>query len=263
MDWSIVVAVHHDEAVLNSTLLQSAVVKGGHPVLCQRGYPSVAKAYNAALRDCSHNILVFAHPDVYLPAGWCVAFDRSLDWLSRNDPEWGVVGLFGVTRDGSARGFTFSTGVGGFIGVPFTEPCQVRTLDEFVFAVRRSTGFTFDERIPGAQSQLCATDLCLEAEREGLRSYVLPCFSLHNSNRWSYMPLGFWKCYLYMRNKWRAVLPVHAPYTRITSGCLPMVRNAMASILRPNPREHRVDTRVPDPDTLYEQLRANLISAIQ
>jgi hypothetical protein len=263
MDWSIVVSVHDDEAVLNSTLLRSPVIRGGRRVLCQRDYPSVAKAYNAALRDCPDDILVLVHPDVYLPVGWCAALERSLDWLNRHDPQWGVLGLFGIARSGSECGFTFSTGMGGFIGTPFGEPCEVRTVDEFVFVVRRSAGLTFDERIPGAQSQLCATDLCLEAERRKLRSYVLPCFALHNSNRWNYMPLGFWKCYLYVRHKWRTVLPIQVPYTHITAGCLPMVKNTVASVLRLQARKHRTVTRVPDPEALYEQVKTNLIAVIQ
>jgi len=262
MDWSLVVAVHNDEDVLNSTLFQSQVAKGKHRVLCQRNYPSVASAYNAALRDCPDDILVFAHSDVYLPPGWCAAFERSLDWLHRNDPQWGVLGLFGVSRDGSGRGFVYSTGMGRFFGVPFAEPCEVRTLDEFVVIVRRSSGLTFDERIPGAQSQLCATDLCLEAEHRKLRSYVLPCFALHNSNRWNYLPLGFWKCYLYMRNKWHAALPVQAPYTNITIGCLPMIRNTLGSVRWLKHHNHRVVTRVSDPAALYEHLRSNLIAAV-
>jgi hypothetical protein len=262
MDWSIAVVVHKDEDVLNSTLLRSPVVREGRRILCQRNYPTVAKAYTAALRDCPDDILVFTHPDVYLPAGWSAAFEGSLDWLNRHDPEWGVLGLFGIARDGSGRGFAYSTGIGGFVGVPFAEPCEVRTLDEFVFVVRRSSGLTFDENIPGAQSQLCTTDLCLEAERRKLRSYALPCLALHNSNRWTHMPLRFWKCYLYMRHKWRAALPVQVPYVKLTVGCLPMVKNTVRSALRLKSRKHRMATRVSDPEALYVQLRENLLSVL-
>jgi len=168
-----------------------------------------------------------------------------------------VAGMGGYTRNGSGRGFAYSTGIGGFIGVPFSEPCEVRTLDEFVFALRRSSGLTFDEKIPGAQSQLCTTDLCLQAERRGLRSYALTCFGLHNSNRWSDLPLNFWKCYLYIRKKWRDVLPVDVPDTRLTASWLPMIKNTVRGLLRLR-RGHRVVTRVVDPPALYEQLRRDL-----
>lgn len=263
MDWSIIVSVHNDEAVLNSTLLRSPAIKEGRRVLCQRNYPSVAKAFNAAIRDCPDDILVFTHADVYLPENWCVAFERSLDWLSRNDPKWGVLGFFGVSRNGSMLGFAYDHGKRGFVGTPFAEPTEVRTLDEFVFVVRRSSGLTFDEKMPGNQSQLCATDICLESERRKLRSYVLPCLVLHNCYRWNYMPLGFWKNYLYMRNKWHAALPVQTTYTNISVGCISMIKNTLRSVLFVlKSGKHRESTRVSDPESLYEQVRANLISML-
>jgi hypothetical protein len=109
---------------------------------------------------------------------------------------------------------------------------------------------------------LCTTDLCLQAEQRGLHSYILPCFALHNSNRWTHLPLGFWKCYLYMRKKWRDVLPVDAPYTRLTANCLPMVKNTLRGLLQRGQRGHRVVTRVPDPVVLYEQLRRDTTAAL-
>lgn len=262
MDWSMVVSVYRDEEVLQSTLLRSPALKTARRVLCQRGFPTVSAAYNAAIRECEDEVLVFAHPDVYLSSAWYECFVRSMDWLAREDPEWGVAGMFGRTRDGSVRGFAYSTGIGGFIGLPFCEPCEVRTLDQFVFALRRSSGLTFDEKIPGGQSVLCTPDLCRQAEREGLRSYALPCFVLHNSNHWSYLPLGWWKCYLYLRKKWRGdVLTMDFPYTRLTAVCLVMMNNTARALLRWG-RGHRVVTRVPDPEALYERLRRDVTSAL-
>lgn len=261
MTWSLIVSVYRDEEVLQSTLLRSPALKMARRVLCQRDFPNVSAAYNAAIRECEDDVLVFTHPDVYLSRAWYESFQRSLDWLGRNDPQWAVAGMSGMTRDGTTRQFSYSTGIGGFLGVPFSEPCEVRTLDEFVFALRRSSGLTFDEKIPGAQSQLCTTDLCLQAEHKGLRSYSLPCFALHNSNRWSHLPMGFWKCYLYIRKKWRKALPVEVPYTTLTAGCLPMIKNTVRALLHWGRGSHRVVTRVPDPVALYERLRRDVTMA--
>jgi hypothetical protein len=261
MQWSLIVSVYKDEEVLQSTLLRSPALKMARRVLCQRDFPNVSAAYNAAIRDTDEEVLVFAHPDVYLPEAWYERFARCLEGLAREDPAWGVAGMVGCTRDGSARGFAYSAGIGGFIGMPFSQPCEVRTLDEFVFALRRSSGLTFDEKIPGGQSQLCTTDLCLEAERRGLRSYVLPCFALHNSNGWSHLPLNFWNCYLYMRKKWRSVLPVEVPYTTLTADCMPMIKNTVRGLLQ-GWRSHRAATRVSDPGALYEQLRRDVSAAL-
>jgi len=262
VNWSVVVAVYNDEAVLNSTLLRSPALQSATRVFYQKGFVTVAKAYNAAIRESAEDILVFLHPDVYLPAGWPDALRKSLDWLQENDPTWGVSGLLGVTQGGSIRGFTYSTGRGGFIGVPFAEPCEVRTLDEFVLILRRSSGLCFDERLPSVQNQLSATDLCLEARSRGMASYVLPCFALHNSNRWRNLPIGFWRCYLYMRQKWRAVLPIDLPYAKITASCLPMIKSTIRILLRFPFGNLRVVTRVSDPEALYEQLRRDLLALL-
>ena len=261
MDWSLAVSVYKDEAVLNSTLLRSPALQRAKQVLCQRDYPTVAAAYNAALRECAADVLVFAHPDVFLPEAWGDSLDRSLAWLNERDPQWGVAGVYGVCRDGSTRGFAYSTGLSRFLGAPFAEPSEIRTLDEFVFAVRRESGLEFDEKIPGAQSQLCTTDLCLQAEQRGLHSYALPCFVVHNSNTWTHLPLSFWKLYLYMRKKWRHVLPVTAPYSKLTVACLPMVANTVRGFIQGRGGVFRVATRVPDPAALYERLRRDVISA--
>ena len=93
MDWSLAVSIGNDEEVLKSTLLRSPALQKARQVLCQRNFASVALAYNAAIRECPKDVLVFTHPDVYLPAGWPASLERSLDWLNRNDPQWGVAGL--------------------------------------------------------------------------------------------------------------------------------------------------------------------------
>jgi len=262
MDWSLAVSIGNDEEVLKSTLLRSPALQKARQVLCQRNFASVALAYNAAIRECPKDVLVFTHPDVYLPAGWPASLERSLDWLNRNDPQWGVAGLVGCTKDGAIRGFAFSTGQGAFIGRPLAAPCEVRTLDEFVFMLRPETGLNFDEAIPGPQCQLCTTDLCLQAAQANMRSYAMSCFALHNSNRWDFLPLRFWGPYLYMRKKWRRALPVQVPYTHITPGCLPMVKNTLRGFLQGGGRSHRVVTRVADPASFYEQLQRDVLSVM-
>ena len=240
--------------------MRSPALKRAARVIVKSGFRSVATAYNAAICECPDEVLVFAHPDVYLPARWSMDFEESLAWLDRNDPNWGVLGLYGVNGEGAGRGFTYSTGIGGFVGVPISSPCVVRTLDEFVFVLRKRSGLTLDENIPGPQSQLCTTDVCLEAERQGLRSYVLPCFALHNSNRWSHLPLGFWRPYLFIRKKWRTALPIQVPYAFISAFCWPMLKSTLKLFVQRRFRSHRIATRVADPGSLYDQLRQNLLT---
>ena len=262
MSYRIVVAVHNDEAVLHSTLLRSPILSQPNRLMCQRNFPTVGAAYNAAINECDDEYLVFVHPDVYLPCTWHDDFERSISWLQENDPNWGVLGLFGVASDGSRHGFTFSTGIGSFLGIPFSQPREIRTVDEFVFILRRESGLAFDQNLPTAQNHFAATDLCLAAKQRNMRSYVIPCFALHNSNRWSFLPFNFWKSYLYIRKKWRSELPVEAPYATLTVGCRPMFSSIFKSLFKRRSANLRVATRVDDPSALYNRLCRNMSSSL-
>jgi Glycosyltransferase like family len=256
--WTAVVAVHNDEAVLKSTLLRSPSLQSPQRLLIQKDYDSVAAAYNAALQKTDANVILFLHPDVYLPEAWEASFGRALADLAEKDPDWGVLGLYGTAHDGTGRGFLYSTGRQGFIGAPSPSPERVRTVDEFVFAVRRVSGLRCDEKLPSAQFQLGATDLCLEAESRGMKNYVAPCFALHNSNRWSRLPMSFWPCYLHIRSKWKKSLPIRLPYAVITRGCGPMLKESIRTLLGIGGRRHRILTRVDDPVAFYQSLRDGL-----
>jgi hypothetical protein len=262
LTWTLVVSVHNDLAVMEKNIGASPGKHDADEVLIQSGFATVSAAYNDAIERSRNDLVVFAHPDVYLPASWHPSLRESIASLDRLDPSWAVFGLFGRTGAGGNVGFTYSTGLGSFVGLPFESPEKARTVDEFVFAVRKSSGLRFDEALPGPQSQLCATDLCLEAERRGLGVYVIPAFAVHNSNGWSYLPLNFWKPYLFIRRKWRGVLPVNVPYARITPFCMPMIRNTLRSWNPLRRRSMRVSTRVDDISAFAERLCRATIRAL-
>lgn len=259
--WTLVVSTYRDEAVLEQNLLRSPAIAQAAELLVKRDFASVSKAYNHAIDESASDVVVFTHPDVYLPERFAASLDEALRWLEANDPQWGVLGLVGCEPGGRIAGFTYSVGLGSFVGGPFSVPARVRTLDEFVFVVRKGSGLRFDEALPGAQSQLCATDICLEAERRGLGVYVIPAFALHNSNGWSYLPVAFWKPYLFVRRKWSDVLPIRVPYARITRFAVPMVKNTLRGFwlrLRRGPGAHRSRSRAKDVVERYAALCAEL-----
>lgn len=235
LPWSLV-AVVNSEDVLQHNLLVSAEAQLASEVVLERDCLSASMGYNAGLKRCSSDVVVFAHQDVYLPPGWGLKLSRSIQRLEVLDPEWGVGGVYGIKASGIGAGYVFSTGLGRFVGSSFVDPMEVRSLDELLLIVRRSAGLPFDERLPGFH--LYGTDICLQANAKGMKNYVLPCFVLHNSNRVKRLPIDFWKAYLYLRKKWRSVLPVATPCTEITVGCLPIIEyllhTAYLSLLREN-----------------------------
>jgi hypothetical protein len=252
---SLVSAVN-DDGVLSSCLRASPdVAAGGLAVFEQRGYASAASAYNALLDAGGTGVVIFAHQDVYFPAGWLRQLHTALAWLDAHDANWGILGIYGVRHDGQPTGWTYSTGLGRILGGVFSAPLPVRTLDEVVLIMRVSSGLRFDEGVEGFH--MYGTDICLEAERQGFRNYVIPAFAIHNSNGIKMLPSVFWRTFLYVRRKWWAQLPVAAPCAEVTRSLLPMWRARLQRFVDFKLRGRAVGSRVPQPSVLYASLVAS------
>ncbi len=218
--WSVIAAVNNEQ-ILNSCLLSSPDVASAE-VLIQTGHASAAQAYNAAIDKATSDILVFAHQDVFLPPGWLSQFKVSLTWLAQHDPNWAVAGAWGVKSDGSRAGNVYCTGLGSVLGRSGEAPVPVRTLDELLLVVRKSSGVRFDDQLPGFH--FYGTDICLAAERKGLKCYALSILCVHNTNGYGMLPWQFWKIYWRMRRKWRTALPVVTPCIEIAPFGAPMFK---------------------------------------
>jgi hypothetical protein len=179
MDLTIISAVNNDD-VLRSCLLNSPDVRSASEVILQRGCTSAAYAYNSAFEKAKTDLVIFAHQDVYFPDGWLDSLRRTLDLLSHTDPHWGVLGVWGGVREGGLPGYMYWTGVNGTAGKPFSGVREVRSLDEVVIILRKSSGLRFDESLSGYH--FYGTDICLEANRQGRKCYVFPGFCVHNTN---------------------------------------------------------------------------------
>src|SRR4051794_38412579 len=89
------------EEVLRDNLARSpAIGSGAIPLISESNHPNAGSAYNAALARTTSDVVVFAHQDIYLPAGWEFRLRSALHDLQRADPEWGVLGIWGVCDDG-------------------------------------------------------------------------------------------------------------------------------------------------------------------
>ena len=252
--WSLVVAVNN-ERVLKNTLLGSPAIDGRCQVITERGFASAGKAYNAGIEEARHDIIVFAHQDVYLPEDWTSSLARALAQLAVDDPNWGVLGSFGVVKGKrkDRTGYCYSTGLKAILGEPFSKPIQTLSLDELLLVLRRSSGLRFDENMPGFH--LYGTDICLQADSRNMNSYIISAFCVHNSNGVKRFPLDFWRSYFYLRKKWWHRLPITTCCTTITKLCLP-VGVRLAEDLRQKLSSCQVGTRCEHVEELYRKLQA-------
>ena len=254
MDWTVISAINN-ESLLKSCLLNSPAVREASEVILQRGYTSAAAAYNNAIDKAQSDLLVLVHQDLYLPHGWLTSLRRALDHLSNVDPNWGVLGVYGVKTSGRERaGFVYCA-ESGRLGHAFDGVQEVRSLDEIVLIIRKSSRLRFDEQLPGFH--MYGADICLEAQRRGMKSYAISAFCIHNTSGYRMLPLQFWRCYLFMRKKWRAELPIATSCTEITFGCWPIIwwnvhRAANIALGR-----YRATTRLADPARFYLELASS------
>jgi hypothetical protein len=251
--WTLVVAANN-ESVLQNTLLRSPEVDPTRQIVIMRGYSSAGAAYNSGLAKATSEIAVLAHQDVFFPAGWEMDLDRALQWLNRHDPEWGVLGVFGITagHPEKSAGHCYSTGLQRVLGEPFHYPIRAQSLDELVLIVRCNGGLRFDENLPGFH--LYGSDLCLQANKMGMNCYIIPAFCIHNSNGLRYLPIAYWKAYFYMRDKWRDVLPITTCCSLISRSMRPALSQMASDVREWCFGEKRVGARCPDVVKLHDDL---------
>src|SRR5271156_6016867 len=173
-------------------------------IVVQEGFSSAATAYNDAIERADTDLLVFAHQDVYFPEDWLDNLDRSLKILEHSDPDWGVLGGWGVNNRGLWVGYLYSAGL-GLLGKPFTQPVAIDTLDEYVLIMRKSSGLRFDPNLP--HFHYYGTDICLSARKNEKCCYAISAFSIHNTC-YGQLPPEFFECYWHVKRKWKEFLPI-------------------------------------------------------
>jgi hypothetical protein len=247
------VAVNQQQ-VFEANFLASPCFRQPHSyqILDQRNFTSAASAYNNALENSRNDIVIFAHQDMYFPQSWLLDLEQALSYLQVHDPHWGVLGCYGVTADGQPRGHLYSSGL-GVLDEPMDHPVPVRTLDEIVLVVRKSSGLTFDEALPGFH--LYGSDLCLRAAEQGMNSYVVPAFCMHNTQMNLVLPADFYACYRHFKRTWRHRLPIHTScitVSRFNLKCL--LRRAREAYITQIRRRKPQVTRLPNPESVLEAL---------
>jgi hypothetical protein len=230
--------------------------------------PSASSAYAHAIEEATAEVLIFAHCDVYFPVGW---FDRlawEIDRLAGIDSNWAVAGVCSMTSSSELVGRIYDTSLEplfaeslGIFGKALATPVPIVSADELVLVLRRNAGISFDVLLP--EFHLYGTDIILEAERQGKRSYGLDVPLIHNAKAQLRLGSDYGRAYRYMVRKWRNRLPV--PTTCGTLTATPLIlwfrrlRIRYKAIFRPSTYSTR---RVLDPHAKVLELGLDKLLAI-
>lgn len=210
------VAAVNDDRVLAQNLLRSPALSdmADWELITRRGYCSAAHAYNSALDEATHDVVIFVHQDIYLPGTWPGDLRRALAYLRGRRENWGVLGCFGSSRTmKGGLGKVYTNGL-GLHGNVIDRPTGAETLDEIVLVVRKSSRLRFDERMP--HFHLYGTDICLAARKQGLNCFAFQGFCVHNTNQLLELPNEFYACYRYIKRKWRHELPIYSSCIKVS-----------------------------------------------
>lgn len=247
-----VAAAVNDRSVLEGCLKRSPdLARDPGAVRIYEGFASAALAYNKALDDAGSDIIVLAHQDVYLPAGFLARLRKGLAQLAALDPDWAVAGVIGLDGKGAVVGETWSSGLRRLVGEKVASPTPVVSMDEVLLVVRRSAGVRFDDELPGFH--LYAADFVLAARRRGRGCYVLDLPIIHHSRPVVRLDRGYRRAYRYMQRKWAGSLPIPNLVCPITRSSLPLlIRDARLRWLNRRQRGRRPPAE--DPVTIARSL---------
>lgn len=150
-----------------------------------RAGDGIGGLYEDAAASSTDGLVLYVHPDVYLPEGWVARTRCAIDELDRLDPSWVIAGIAGRTAGSFQRG---ETGVGHWSDPhgyrAFGElPHRVDVVDELII-MTRDRGVKFDSHHRGFHCY--GTDICATAKDAGRSVWVIDAFAWHkmrNANR--------------------------------------------------------------------------------
>jgi hypothetical protein len=137
---------------------------------------SAPAALNRGLERAGGEIIIFCHQDVAFPEKWTEALLGQIAIVEQFQKEWGVLGTFGVAKNGMSAGHVIDY-CGHFNCGPL--PVKVQSLDEHCLIIRKGSGLRFDEQLGGFH--LYGADICLEAMARGLANFAIDACVKHES----------------------------------------------------------------------------------
>lgn len=248
-----VCCVANQQTTLARDLRRSPEIADGRvPVSIIWNASAASAAYCEAASRIDASILVFAHQDVFFPDGWFARLNATCQRLDSLDPSWAVAGLCGMTRDGRFIGHLWDAGLGALCGGPFDPPQCVESLDEVVLIVRRESGILFDPKLPSFH--LYGTDIVLEAQKAGKRSYAVDLPVIHNSKPSVELDHTYLAAYRFMVRKWKALLPWPTIIVPLTRNPWPLLLRRMRLRYKALLRASTLHPRLECPETKAREL---------
>jgi len=165
------------------------------------------EAYNAGLARTAAPVCLLAHQDVYLPAGFLDRMIAVLCDLTVAHPDWMVAGPYGVTPQGRHVGRVWDVAMGRELGQSGAPAAAVDSLDELLLILRRPDGYRFDENL--REFHMYGTDLVQTAWAMKRSAWAVELPVVHNNRPLRSLRGSYARAYYYMREKWRAKLPIH------------------------------------------------------
>ena len=243
----------NDKNILARNLVRSPEVDDGCvPITVIWDAPSASVAYHDEISRATSDILVFAHQDIYFPAGWFARLRHVCESLTSKDPLWAVAGLVGMTPDWRYVGHLWDSGLGFVCGGPFGAPQEVVSLDEVVLVVRRETGISFDPDLPSFH--LYGTDIVLRAQQLRKRAYVIDLPVIHNTKPILRLDPSYVAAYRFMVRKWKAVLPSPTVILPLTRNPLPLIVRALRLRYKALLRRSTLHGPLEDPECKAQEL---------
>jgi hypothetical protein len=221
----VVACISNDDAILRANL-QSApmIASGAVPLMVERNPETAARGINRLIDATDAPVIVFAHNDVWFPNGWDALLRRRIAEVAAIDPDWALIGSYGLGADRWHYGPVWSSSIGSIVGRVAAAPVAAHSFDEHLIVLRRASGLRCDEHL--GHFHFYGTDLPATARARGLSSWVVPLPLVHNDRFKAELGADFTEGYRFMQRKWKAALPLDAPVIRISWHGLDLGRNA-------------------------------------
>lgn len=208
------VCASNNASILQNDLLRSpAIASGAYPLEVIENAPSATKAYNIGLDRTDAEIVVFLHHDVYLPLGWDALLCQRIAEVAAIDPDWALMGAFGVAMDTRSYGPVWSSSIGFIAGLVPMAPVPVQSFDELLIVMRRGAGLRFDEGLDGWH--MYGTEIVCQARAMGMGAYSVALPLIHNDGYKEELSGDFATAFQRIQRKWARFLPIKTPVIRI------------------------------------------------